>query len=356
MNVKMKEPNGKVWWIGAIVICLLLWGGGYMLTNYIFFNYFPVGKDNCAPALFGDSFGAVNALISAFAFAGMIVTFVLQRYELGMQRQELEAQREEFSTQNETLRLQRFENTFFNMMELQQSIVNDLYAKDWHKNNILEDNPSEPGRLAKEVITADEFKGRNLFFYIFCKYEYDIGTFSEPQKVNGLFGVLCQKGLNFIENYTTTTLDHYYRHLYTILKFIDGNVWLGKEEQYKYATFLRATLSRYELVMLFYNGLHHPKLKKLMEKYCILNNLRPELLALSLENNRYLQNINIKDFQELCNQGFSCRDYEFSLTTQKDDDTKYYLGAFYTDEEIQRGIDLLNRWNHYIAGRLPFKQ
>lgn len=93
-----------------------------------------------------------------------------------------------------------------------------------------------------------------------------------------------------------------------------------------------------------------------MEKYCILNNLRPELLALSLENNRYLQNINIKDFQELCNQGFSCRDYEFSLTTQKDDDTKYYLGAFYTDEEIQRGIDLLNRWNHYIAGRLPFKQ
>ena len=89
----MKEPNGKVWWIGAIVICLLLWGGGYMLTNYISLNYFPVSKDNCAPALFGDSFGAVNALISAFAFAGMIVTFVLQRYELGMQRQELEAQR-----------------------------------------------------------------------------------------------------------------------------------------------------------------------------------------------------------------------------------------------------------------------
>ncbi len=131
MKDKIKEPNGKVWWLGAIAICLLLWGGGYMLTKYISLNYFPVGKDNCAPALFGDSFGAVNALISAFAFAGMIVTFVLQRYELGMQRQELEAQRE-FSTQNETLRLQRFENTFFNMMELQQSIVNDLYAKDWH--------------------------------------------------------------------------------------------------------------------------------------------------------------------------------------------------------------------------------
>lgn len=45
---KIKEPNGKVWWLGAIVICLLLWGGGYMLTKYISLNYFPVGKDNCA--------------------------------------------------------------------------------------------------------------------------------------------------------------------------------------------------------------------------------------------------------------------------------------------------------------------
>ena len=80
----------------------------------------------CPPALFGDSFGVVNALISAFAFAGMIVTFRLQRTELKMQREELAAQREEFSQQNETMRLQRFENTFFHMMELQQDIVNDL--------------------------------------------------------------------------------------------------------------------------------------------------------------------------------------------------------------------------------------
>lgn len=75
---------------------------------------FPTGENDCTLALFGDSFGVVNVLlISALAFAGMIVTFVLQR-------KELEVQRKEFFSQNETLRLQRFENTFFNMIDLQK--------------------------------------------------------------------------------------------------------------------------------------------------------------------------------------------------------------------------------------------
>ncbi len=71
----------------------------------------------------------------------------------------------------------------------------------------------------------------------------------------------------FDDYYTTTFLDYYFRHLYTILKFIQQNDWLGEQEQYKYATFVRATLSRYEFVMLYYNGFLHPMMKKLMETY-----------------------------------------------------------------------------------------
>jgi hypothetical protein len=44
---------------------------------------------------FGDQFGAVNALFSGLAFAGVIVTILLQREELQLQRQELEQTREE---------------------------------------------------------------------------------------------------------------------------------------------------------------------------------------------------------------------------------------------------------------------
>jgi hypothetical protein len=46
---------------------------------------------------FGDMFGAVNALFSGLAFAGVIYTILLQRHELALQRKELELTREELS-------------------------------------------------------------------------------------------------------------------------------------------------------------------------------------------------------------------------------------------------------------------
>ena len=38
---------------------------------------------------FGDQFGAVNALFSGLAFAGLIFTIILQKKELALQREEL---------------------------------------------------------------------------------------------------------------------------------------------------------------------------------------------------------------------------------------------------------------------------
>lgn len=66
----------------------------------------------------GDMFGAVNAMFSGLAFAGIIFTIYLQRQELRAQRQELQLTRNEFKTQNRTLKRQRFETTFFNMLSI----------------------------------------------------------------------------------------------------------------------------------------------------------------------------------------------------------------------------------------------
>lgn len=126
-------------------------------------------------------------------------------------------------------------------------------------------------------------------------------------------------------------------HLYTILKFIQQNDWLGEQEQYKYATFVRATLSRYEFVMLYYNGFLHPMMKKLMETYCMLNNLCSELFPLSFENPRYLQGLGINYACELTANHFSGRYFEFFLSDEEGDSGKYYLGAFYAKTELDKG-------------------
>lgn len=58
---------------------------------------------------FGDMFGAVNALFSGLAFAGLLYTIVLQQKQLSMQRDELGLQRDELRMQREEMAASRGE-------------------------------------------------------------------------------------------------------------------------------------------------------------------------------------------------------------------------------------------------------
>ncbi|MCM1142135.1 MAG: putative phage abortive infection protein, partial [Muribaculum sp.] len=86
---------------------------------------------------------------------------------------------------------------------------------------------------------------------------------------------------------TPTYFDHYFRHLYRILKFVAESPLINKEEdRYEYACMVRATLSRYELIWLYYNALScygRDKFKPLIERFTILKNLREEMLVRDLK-------------------------------------------------------------------------
>ena len=346
-------------WVLGICVCLDIWIIGALFTHWWAEKYFThiVNEDN-NKALFGDSFGAVNALISAFAFAGMIVAFILQRYELRLQRKELEAQRKEFEEQNNTLKLQRFENTFFHMLELQQQIVSDLYVKEVDKEWVEEDSPNpEMGRIRKQVTVERVYQGRNLFRYAFVESRHYIKypqTHKEVE-VYGLSNVMRIKGFSqYDQYYTSTYFDHYFRHFYRILKFIKQNEdWLSSDEQYRYASMLRATLSRYELVWLYYNGLSQngcEKLKPLMERYSMLKNMRSDFLTLCKENSEKVDKSDAAD-KDIIDAGFTYSDYDFYLTDQIDDSKKYYLSVFYNEEEHTKGKEYYNRWTEFCRAK-----
>lgn len=308
---------------------------------------------------FGDQFGAVNALFSGLAFAGLIFTIILQKKELALQREELSQTREELNgqkkqmeEQNRTLRIQRFENTFFHMLELQQQIVNDLETKEVINVRVREDNPNSYGQLTKEVPVEQTFRGRNLFYYSFVKSGHSIES-AMPGKyiyVKGFRQVLATSGLSaYTEHMTPSNFDHYFRHFYRILRFVKQNEdWLSFEEQYRYTSMLRGTLSRYELVWLFYNGITdngYKKLKPLLEQYSMLKSIRPYLLALCKDNYNKVVAV-MEDPKVLEENGFSGKDYEFYMTN-KINTNKYYLSAFYNKNEIQDGLKLYNRWKEF---------
>lgn len=350
----MKKNNNNSW------LCYMIWAVLGVMLIMVFSFYIIYNNIGCweKRGQFGDLFGAVNALFSGLAFAGLIITIRQQHKDLEYQRQaieqtnrEMQNQTEEFNQQNETMKIERFENTFFKMLEVQQSIVNDLYAADSHKEWVKQDNYS--GRSANEVLTKYEYRGRNLFYYVFilCDHKLANNIFPYKTSASGLSEVIKFRGKACLDDYMTTTMfDHYFRHLYSILKFISLNEWLGEEKQYQYATFVRATLSRYELVMLYYNGFFHPKMKKMIERYCLLNNIRTDLLPMSLEYKKFLESIN-KTRENLSDAHFSVGDFEFYLTDDENDNTRYHLSAFYTKNEMKQGIDLLNRWRQFVKSK-----
>ena len=241
-NDKETESSLKTWVILVIVGGVIaLWGLSWLLISV--FIYGPTNR-----GVFGDMFGAVNSLFSGLAFAGLIITLLFQKEELKLQREELaetrnelKAQKLEFQEQNKTMKRQRFENTFFNMLSLQQEITNNLLLQC---------------KIFKEDIERDvTYKGREAFKGIYedAVFEYE-GFISITN--TGLKYILKN---NWLDGYTkipaTNRFDHYFRHLYRIFKYVDTTDLISDEERYEYACIVRSQLSDYELIMLFFNGI-----------------------------------------------------------------------------------------------------
>ena len=268
-----EEPKSqlRIWIIVAIMGVIALWGLSWWGISKFIDNPTDQGT-------FGDMFGAVNALFSGLAFAGLIVTLIYQKEELKLQRdelaetrKELQGQREEFEEQNKTLKRQRFENTFFNMLSLQQAIINNLSYENPVQNET---------ELMRYDVKQRTYKNRFVFEGL---YEYAIVKYNEKSHYDGLRSALKCYGPAIYSIVTGISfLDHYFRHLYRIFKYVDTSDSISDDERYEYACIVRSQLSDYELVILFYNCLTangRAKFKPLIEKYAIFNNLREELLA-----------------------------------------------------------------------------
>ncbi|MBP1629280.1 MAG: hypothetical protein H6Q15_173 [Bacteroidetes bacterium] len=198
-----------------------------------------------------DKFTAISALFSGFAFAGVICTIILQSRELKLQRQELELtrqelklQREAAEKQNELLERQRFENTFFNLLQNLSSFVESFEFKG--------------------------YKGTTGFYIIIRDLKGIKGFNSSNNNLLEEFKLYYKDKSNSNEN-----IGLYFRMLYRLIKFVDESD-LKDYEKYQYTSFVRAQLSNDQLLLLFLNcalGNGKEKFKKLVEDWVLLKNL-----------------------------------------------------------------------------------
>ena len=262
----------------AALICCLPWA---FADNYWGIDFSETGQ-------IGDTIGGVMGPFIAIAAAGLTFIAFWVQYKANIQ-------------QRHDISIERFESNLFEMIHIQQEITNGL---------VVERQTINSGHVARH--------GRDVFEYVYRQliiwYEFDDGM-----KYGALRDALAsseQIKQNLQSQESLWFLDHYFRHLYRIFKYIDDadiNV-ISPQKKYEYASIVRATLSSYELVMIFYNGFSHPKFKGLIEDYAIFNNLRCDMLASSADKALYA-----KKFDEA---------YKYSDDENRDMTLEYKKGAF----------------------------
>ena len=219
------------------------------------FNVF--GKDNFKPE-------SANVLIAGLAFAGVIIGLFQQQAEIQMQREDLELQRdemrltrEEIHEQNRTFTTQRFENTFFNMLNLHHDIIDKIKVKDIGGNKDGRDAFGSLLRFVKEVFNKASASD----------------TIDKWVLFNDLY-------TNFYNKYNSE-LGHYFRNLYRIIKIIDNTTFSNDKKidhitKYEYTSIVRSQLSDDELLLLYYNcGTRNGMdfFRPYIEKYTLFKNL-----------------------------------------------------------------------------------
>ncbi|MEZ9345669.1 putative phage abortive infection protein [Vibrio splendidus] len=203
--------------------------------------------------VFGDFLGGVlNPILSFLSLIAILLTIILQSRELSETREEIKrsanAQEKSENALNGQLKLQAkqsFESTFFNLLSLHSSLVQNVKVDMAEIAPSFDENYKRPEKKA-EIFEGTKYKntqfsGREIFREII---EHLIRSSNSPMGTLASYRKLDSKHNDI--------LGHYFRNLYQILKLVDEECF-EEDSKKRYASMLRAQLSSYELALLFLN-------------------------------------------------------------------------------------------------------
>lgn len=292
-----------------------------------------------------EKFAHVGDFLSG-VFASL--AFIAVLYSLFLQIKENKEQKRDSERKG-------FEDTFFKMVSMQLEIVNGLeytytsYIKG--KGNTIK------GRQVFKAMFIENHSFLILNENELNRYKkvgdkcFTVKGYEDGKWTNSLQNLLDEKGLSVYPKVDFIgILDHYFRNLYRIIKFVheqDPEV-LSDEDKYKYiANNIRSILSEYELIMLFYNCLTKigcEKFKPLIERYTLFKNIQQNLFT---------------EIEDPCsdiyiNKIFPMNQFEKYLDIDNltivdengvNDTIKYKLQAFYKGDEI---IDRQKKYQKFL--------
>jgi hypothetical protein len=186
------------------------WGGVPLIQGDSFIQFGDRGT-------FGDMFGAVNALFSGLAFAGLICTLVVQMQELKAQREELKETRGELKgqkdimqKQSEQIDRQNFESGFFQLLKLHFECLNSISV-----------------RVSSKDARSGAYGLESWYIFVFNYVNSDIkGTSGvDSDKLDEIIDSRVNEFL-YTQNYPFSS---YFLSLISLFKFIDNGTIKDKD-------------------------------------------------------------------------------------------------------------------------------
>lgn len=243
--------SGETWRLTAVT--------GLVIPIPEFSNVFQV-KDLAG---LGSAFGILTTSFTAFAALLVYLTLRVQQKELHLTRTQMQ--------------YQQIENTVFQMLDAFNSIIGEIHLDS------VANNKSFDGRRAFKTFNKALKDG---FVKSFGSVPDGVGGFSNNETEE----TMCNKtSLELDKNLNSAWMSfwkdnrlwlaHYYRYLYRIMKFIDQSA-LPYEKKQELSKVVRAQISDYELILLFYN-LKSPagkRFKDLCYRYDLLKHAPKELM------------------------------------------------------------------------------
>ena len=210
---------------------------GILFIDEIYGKYPTLNKLSA----FGDSFGSINTFISSFALIGVIWSVIMQKKELQLQREELRktteelhSQKEEFEQQNKTARYQRFDNTFFQLLNNQREKIQDLHISFTNLHEVF-------------VSEDEKYDGRDVFKNIlFHRLPNNRLSTNLISLVNAK-----QAWEGYYSYYYASISTLYFKGLLHLLEYISSSSIIDESDKEFYANIVRTSLSKNELITLF---------------------------------------------------------------------------------------------------------
>lgn len=245
--------------LASVTAFWIIWFAAASPLLVLLFNWLGLTSkiDTESMGQFGDLFGGITALFTAWAFAGVVWAGLLQRRDLGLQAKELADTREVLKKQQEVMDAQQravarqqFEASFFQLLQLSRTVTIEI------------------GQLVTHARGAGALEG-------FADYMVNVASrgdapASAAQEMEGLRQVY-----DSIYQPHESDLGPYFRTLYHVYKLIDTAPGLNEDEKFEYGNLVRAQISSKAATVIAVNGLFENgrKFKPLIEKYRILKHM-----------------------------------------------------------------------------------